>query len=117
MGAAEVAIPDLGDPKLPMTVDSPIIWAEALVDGEALKAYYAEHNIKCFLCCAAEAETFAEGAKVHEGGPHGAFKAEKVVEDLNALAKEHPFDPAKAPKDGILKTLVDWMFSGPRQQA
>jgi hypothetical protein len=118
MGAPEVAIPDVSEkPKLPLEVDSPIVWAEELIDADVLKEYYAKHNIRCFLCDAALAETFAEGAKVHEGGPYGGFNAEKVVQDLNALAKDHPFDPAKAPKSGILKTLVDWMFSGPKQKA
>ncbi len=105
-----MAIQELGNPALPLTVDSPIIWAEELIDADALKAYYAKHNIKCHLCCAAEAETFAQGAKVHEGGPFGAFKAEKVVEDLNALAREHPFDASKVHQGGLLRTLLDWIF-------
>jgi hypothetical protein len=93
-----------------MTVESPISWAEFLVENEALKAYYAKHNIKCFMCCAAEKETFAVGAKVHEGGRFGGFNAEKVVEDLNSLAKEHPYDPSKVVKPSLLRKLLDLLF-------
>jgi hypothetical protein len=108
-------IQDSGEPGLPMTVESPIAWAEVLVDHEALKAYYGKHNIKCFMCCAAEAETFAVGAKVHEGGPYGGFNAEKVVEDLNELAKQHPFDASRVVRPSLLRTLVDWLFPSPKR--
>lgn len=106
---------DLAEPKLPLTVDSPIFWAEVLIDHKALREYYTKHGIKCFDCCAAEKETFATGAKVHEGGPFGAFDPKKVVDDLNALAKEHPFDEATYVPQTLLRRMVDMLFpSAPR---
>jgi len=98
------------DPKLPLTVDSPIAWAEFLVDNEKLAEYYKANGIRCMDCCAAEAETFAQGAKVHEGGPYGGFDAAKVIEDLNALGKEHPFDPDKHVPKSLLRKIVDVFF-------
>lgn len=97
-------------PKLPMTVDSPIFWAEALIDLDTLKAFYEKRGIKCFMCDAAAAETFAQGAKVHEGGPYGAFNAEKVVEALNALAKEHPLDESKYAKPTLAQRMLNLLF-------
>ena len=99
-----------GEPKLPLTKDSPIAWAEFLIDNEKLKEYYTSKGIHCMDCCAAEAETFAEGAKVHEGGPFGGFDAEKVVEELNELGKEHPFDPKKHVPKSFVRKLVDMFF-------
>jgi len=96
-------------PKLPLTVESPIAWAEEFIAHDALKAYYKEHGIRCFACCAAVAETFAQGAKVHEGGPHGAFDAAKVVADLNDLAARHPLTEAPESK-GLLRKLIDLFF-------
>lgn len=96
-------------PELPLTVDSPIWFPEMLVDNPTLKAYYAEHNIKCFGCCAA-AETFKEGAKVHEGGPSGAFNAEKVVADLNELANKHPYKEETADDLSLRKKIIDLIF-------
>ena len=108
---------DADEPKLPLTVDSPIFWAELLIDHDALQAFYRKRNIKCFLCCAAEKETFAQGAKVHEGGPHGAFDAAKVVDELNALAKDNPVKPEqlRAPTlaesvKSVLARCVDLLF-------
>lgn len=105
-----MAVPDIGDPKLPLTIDSPIAWAEFLVDHAALREYYDKHDIKCFNCCAAEAETFAQGAKVHEGGQWGAFDAQMVVDDLNELAKKHPFDKAKYQPPSLLRSLLNLLF-------
>lgn len=107
-----MAVPEIDEPKLPMTVDSPIIWAEYLIDHKALRAYYDKHDIKCFNCCAAEAETFAQGSRVHQGGPHGTFDAEQVVADLNALAKKHPLDPDKLEKPSILRSIAGTLFPG-----
>jgi hypothetical protein len=96
-------------PRLPLTVDSPIFWAENFIALDALKAYYKEHGIKCFGCCAAEAETFTQGAEVHKGGPHGGFDPEKVVEGLNRLAADHPRPKDDKPKS-LLRRLVDMLF-------
>lgn len=101
-------LPD--EPKLPLTVDSPIAWTEFLIDHKALRAFYAERNVHCFDCCAAEAESFAEGAKVHEGGPYGTFDAQKLVEELNALAKQHPFDPKTHVDQTLLRRILDKLF-------
>lgn len=117
-GMADTAPESADDePKLPLTVDSPIFWAELLIDHAALQEYYRAHSIKCFLCCAAEKETFAQGAKVHEGGPHGAFDAATVVADLNALAKDNPVKPEqlRAPTlvesvKSVLSRCVDLLF-------
>jgi hypothetical protein len=103
------------DPKLPLTVDSPIAWAEFLIDHDALRAFYKERNIHCFDCCAAEAETFAEGAKVHEGGPYGGFDAQKIVDELNELAKQHPVKESDLQPRGLLKRAIDLLFAGPKQ--
>jgi hypothetical protein len=120
MGDALPDTPDASDadePKLPLTVDSPIFWAELLIEHEALQAFYRKRNIKCFLCCAAEKETFAQGAKVHEGGPHGAFDAAKVVDELNALAADNPVKPEQLRAPTIAETVksvlarcVDMLF-------
>lgn len=96
---------DADEPRLPLTVDSPIFWAELLIDHDALQAFYRKRNIKCFLCCAAEKETFAQGAKVHEGGPHGAFDAAKVVDELNALAKDNPVKPEQLRAPTLAETV------------
>jgi hypothetical protein len=101
---------DNSEPKLPLTVDSPIAWAEMFIDHKALRDYYDKHGIKCFDCCAAEKETFATGAKVHEGGPFGVFNPEKVVEDLNALAKQHPFDESTYAPQTLWRRVVDLLF-------
>ncbi|MCZ7605675.1 MAG: hypothetical protein M5U25_06270 [Planctomycetota bacterium] len=103
------------EPKLPLTVDSPIAWAEFLIDHDALRAFYSERNIHCFDCCAAEAETFGEGAKVHEGGPYGGFDAQKLVDGLNELAKQHPFDETKYVKPTLFRRAIDLLFSGPKK--
>lgn len=105
----------LDEPKLPLTVDSPIAWAEVLIDHAALSAFYKEHGVRCFDCCAAEAETFAEGAKVHEGGPYGGFDAQKLVDGLNELAKQHPFDETKYVKPTLFRRAIDLLFSGPKK--
>ncbi|MDC1142713.1 hypothetical protein OAU50_06450 [Planctomycetota bacterium] len=96
-------------PTLPLTVDSPIMFAEALIDNVALKAYYKQHDIQCFYCCAA-AESFKDGAKVHEGGSHGAFDAEQVVKDLNELAKKHPYKEETAHDPRLFRRILDFMF-------
>jgi hypothetical protein len=98
------------EPTLPLTVDSPIAWAEFLIDHAALRAYYDRQGIHCFNCCAAEAETFASGAKVHAGGPYGAFEPQKVVDELNALAKEHPFNPATYKRRTLMTRVLDILF-------
>lgn len=108
-GSNKTEEPD--EPHLPLTVDSPIYWAECLIDLDALRAYYREEGIKCYYCCASGAETFAQGAKVHEGGPWGGFDAEKVVRDLNELAEKHPLDEAKYRPKGLLERLVGLVFS------
>lgn len=101
---------ELAVPALPMKADSPIFWAEELIDHVELRKFYAERGIKCFACCAAEAETFEQGAKVHAGGPHGAFDPAKLVEELNALAKKHPFKPETAWKPGVIARVLDFLF-------
>ncbi|MCB9932574.1 MAG: hypothetical protein H6841_04040 [Planctomycetes bacterium] len=103
------------EPKLPLTVDSPIAWAEFLIDHEALRAFYKDRNIHCFDCCAAEAETFAEGAKVHEGGPYGGFDAQKLVDGLNELAKQHPVKEADLQPRSLLRRVADLLFAGPKK--
>jgi hypothetical protein len=100
----------LDEPKLPLTVDSPIAWAEVLIDPKTLREYYDKQGIKCFDCCAAEKETFATGAKVHEGGPFGAFDPAKVVDDLNALAKDHPFDESTYEPRTLWRRVADLLF-------
>lgn len=97
-------------PRLPLTVDSPIFWAEELIDHQELRKFYREKGVRCFNCCAVEIETFAQGAKVHAGGPHGGFDAAKLVEDLNALAKKHPFSPATAWNPSLLARLLEFLF-------
>lgn len=101
---------DPPEPSLPLTVDSPIFWAEELIDHNELRKFYAERGIKCFACCCVEVETFAQGAKVHAGGPHGAFDAAKVVDELNALARQHPFDPKTQYNPGLLARVIDFLF-------
>ncbi len=76
----------------------------------ALRNYYRQQGIKCFECCAAGVETFAEGAKVHEGGPFGTFDPEKVVKDLNDLAEKHPLDESKYQKKTLWARIVDLLF-------
>ena len=102
------------EPHLPLTVESPIAWAELLIDHTALREYYDKQGIKCFDCCAAEKETFAFGAKVHEGGPFGTFDAQKVVDDLNEIAKQHPFDPEKFVPRTLLRRMIDMLFPSPK---
>jgi len=97
-------------PSLPIKLDSPVFWAEELIDHVELRKFYAERGIKCFSCCAAEAETFEQGAKVHAGGPHGAFDPAKLVEELNALAKKHPFKPETAYNPGLLVRMLEFLF-------
>lgn len=99
-------------PTLPLTVESPIAWAEEFIDHEELRRYYKQKGIKCFACCAAEAETFAAGAKVHAGGPHGAFDPTSVVEELNALAKKHPFRQETAYNPGLFARVLEFLFPG-----
>jgi hypothetical protein len=103
---------DPPQPSLPMTVDSPIFWAEELIDHVELRAFYKAKGVKCFACCAAEIETFADGAKVHAGAPYGAFDAATLVDELNALAKRHPFSPKTAYNPGIFAKLLDLLFPG-----
>ena len=98
------------EPSLPLTVDSPIAWAEILIDNKALRAFYKERNVHCFDCCAAEEETFAEGAKVHEGGPYGTFDPQKLVDELNELAKKHPMDEKTHVNMTLFRRLVDRLF-------
>lgn len=98
------------EPKLPLTVDSPIAWAELLVDNNELQRFYREKKVRCFFCCAAEAETFAQGAKVHAGGPHGAFEADKLVAELNELARKHPFREETAYNPSLWARLLGWLF-------
>jgi hypothetical protein len=98
------------EPSLPLTVDSPIFWAEELIDHKQLRAFYKQKGVRCFACCAAEIETFAEGAKVHAGGPHGAFDAAKLVDELNALAREHPFNPTTAYNPSLFAKALDLLF-------
>jgi hypothetical protein len=102
------------EPKLPLTVDSPIVWAELLIDHKALREYYNNKGIKCYDCCAAEKETFVFGAKVHEGGPFGTFDAQKVVDDLNEIAREHPFDPETYVPRTFFRRVVDLLFPSPK---
>lgn len=97
-------------PALPLKVDTPIFWAEELIDHVELRKFYAERGVKCFACCAAEAETFEQGSKVHSSGPHGAFDAAKLVEELNALAKKHPFKAETAFNPGLFTRVLDFLF-------
>jgi hypothetical protein len=98
------------EPHLPLTVDSPIYWAECLVDHDALRDFYKEHGVHCFDCCATEVETFAEGARVHEGGPYGGFDPEKIVEGLNEIAQKHPFDESTYVERTLFRRVVDMLF-------
>lgn len=98
------------EPTLPLTVDSPISWAEVFIDHVELRRFYEEKRVRCFACCAADAETFSEGARVHAGGPHGSFDPQKIVDGLNALAKTHPFRPETAFDPGILSRVLGWIF-------
>jgi len=98
------------EPTLPLTVDSPIFWAEELIDHIELRKFYAQRGIKCFACCCVEVETFAQGAKVHAGGPYGAFDAAQVVQELNLLAKQHPFDAKTQYNPGLLARAMDFLF-------
>ncbi|MBX3473446.1 MAG: hypothetical protein KF754_03620 [Planctomycetes bacterium] len=97
-------------PSLPLKVDSPIFWAEELIDHVELRKFYTERGIRCFACCAAEAETFEQGSKVHSSGPHGSFDPAKLVEELNALAAKHPFKPETAYNPGLLARLMEFLF-------
>ncbi|MBE7492999.1 MAG: hypothetical protein HS108_14755 [Planctomycetes bacterium] len=106
---------DKPEPALPLTADSPIFWAEELIDHVELRRFYAERGIKCFACCAAEAETFAQGARVHAGGPFGAFDAAKLVEELNALARKHPFKPETAWNPGLFSRVLEFLFPAKRE--
>ncbi len=101
---------EISEPKLPLKVDDPIHFAEQLVDFEALKAYYREKNIQCLLCDAALVETFAQGARVHGGGQWQAFDAQQVVNDLNDLAKAHPFRKESIPDTSLLGRLKAMLF-------
>ncbi|MCC6465185.1 MAG: hypothetical protein IT463_07605 [Planctomycetes bacterium] len=98
------------EPKLPLTVDSPIAWAELLVDNDELQRFYKAKGVHCFFCCAAEAETFAQGARVHAGGPHGAFDAGKLVAELNELGRKHPFREETAYDPSLWARLLGWLF-------
>jgi len=97
-------------PTLPLTVESPIAWAEFVIDHVELRKFYRERGVRCFDCCAAEIESIAKGAQVHAGGPHGAFDAAQLVADLNELAKKHPFSEATAYNPGLLARLLDFLF-------
>ena len=101
---------DSAKPSLPLTVDSPIWWAEELVEQKALKGFYRERSILCFICPAAEAETFKQGAAVHGSGKHDAFDADKLVEALNELAGKHPFDPETVEYDSLFRRLIGLIF-------
>jgi|GEM_PF-5035464 len=67
-----------------LTARSKIVEAEERIDMYALKAFYKERKIKCFLCAAAEIETFEEGAKLH------GFDLDDHLNALNKLAAEKP---------------------------
>lgn len=101
---------DPPEPALPLTVDSPIFWAEELIDHVELRKFYKSRGVRCFACCAAEIETFAAGAKVHAGGPHGAFDAPGLVAELNALAIQHPFRPETAWNPGLIARVLEFLF-------
>ena len=100
------------EPKLPLTVDSPIFWAEILIDNVELRKFYDARKVKCWDCCAAEVETFAMGAKVHEGGPYGALEPQKLVDELNDLAKNHPFKEETRVDLTLTRRIVEFFFSG-----
>lgn len=98
------------EPRLPLTPDDPIFWAEEFIDLDTLEAFYKREGVRCFMCCAAEQETFREGAEVHKSGPHGQFDPDDIVVKLNKLAKKYPRDKSSEPRIGLLSMVLDLIF-------
>lgn len=97
-------------PKLPLKLTDPIALAEVLIDHEQLRKFYKARGIHCFGCGASEAETFAEGADVHAGGPYGAFDAQKLVDELNELGKKHPYSESTKIELTLTRRVMEWLF-------
>ena len=85
---------------LPFTADTLIVEAEQHVDWKTLKTYYRNKGIKCYLCPAAEIETFAQGAKIHK------FDLEHNLAELNRLAREAPL---MDPPPGMWSAFGRWL--------
>ena len=98
------------EPALPLKVEDPISFAEALIDHVELRKFYKSRGVHCFGCGAAESETFAEGAQVHAGGPYGRFDAQKLVDDLNELGKKHPYSNVTRIELSLTRSLLSWLF-------
>ncbi|MCC6150535.1 MAG: hypothetical protein IT461_09820 [Planctomycetes bacterium] len=97
-------------PSLPLKLTDPIALAENLIDHEELRKFYKTHGVHCFGCGAAEAETFAEGAEVHAGGPFGKFDAQKLVDELNNLGKTHPYRDETKIELTLTRQIMEWLF-------
>ena len=98
------------EPSLPLKLTAPIALAEVLIDHEELRKFYKARGVHCFGCGAAEAETFAEGAEVHAGGPFGKFDAQKLVDELNELGKKHPYREETKIELTLTRQVVEWLF-------
>lgn len=98
------------EPSLPLRLTDPIALAEVLIDHEELRKFYKSRGVHCFGCGAAEAETFAEGAEVHAGGPFGRFDAQKLVDELNELGKKHPFREETKIELTLTRQVMEWLF-------
>lgn len=88
-------------PLAPLTLDSLIVDAEERIAWDALQNFLRDKGIKCFGCSAAVIETFSAGACIH------GFDAAALVQELNALALEHPFtmeSVARADQPGFFAT-------------
>lgn len=98
------------EPKLPLTVDDPIWYAELLIDHVELRKFYKARKIRCFGCAVGEVESFKEGCEVHGSGPFGGFDAAKLVAELNELGRKHPFSEKTAVELGLVRRLIEWAF-------
>ncbi|MBP9892838.1 MAG: hypothetical protein KBG84_13125 [Planctomycetes bacterium] len=104
------ALDQAKEPALPLKVTDPIAFAEILIDHEELRRFYKARGVHCFGCGAAEAETFADGAQVHAGGPFGTFDAQKLVDDLNELGRKHPYREETKIELTLTRQVMEWLF-------
>lgn len=100
----------LHEPSLPLKAGDPVWFAEALICHRALRRFYDEKGIRCFGCNAAEAETFEQGAKVHESGGLGGFDAKALVAELNELARKNPYREETEYDPSLLRKLINLIF-------